>query len=438
MRSSVRAATSLLSAAVLVGLAACGSAGSAPAQDSAGPLEVWSRSASDAAAVYTQVFAAFTAKTGIQVDYHPIIEFDQQLQSRVASKDLPDMWITYMETLGTYKSQGLIVSVDPKDIAGSDQLTKETWDSARGLDGKYYGVPFSRQTMVTYVRKDWREKLGLPIPKTWDEFTAMAEAFATRDPDGDGKADTYGMNIPGSAQDGYLARWAASYLYQAGGDVVADAGNGKYRAVADSPQMVTAVNWFKRLFCTPNVVIPSALTATTTNVAFFREGHAGIWQDAPRYLPQFDQYLGKDVYEIIPPPAGPAGQTVLAEGDNAYIAAGSDKVQAQRKLAEFLITPEAQEIGMRGAKAPIVRIPVNRALNPVTVTGDSRWTIPHENYTKFAKPFQAALDFVPIKQALAESLNAMLADCNSNVAVGLAALQKSVSAELADQGVLQS
>ncbi|MET9089064.1 hypothetical protein ABZX77_45575 [Streptomyces sp. NPDC004237] len=42
------------------------------------------------AATYERVFAAFTEKTGVKIDYQPVINFDQQLQSRASTKDLPD------------------------------------------------------------------------------------------------------------------------------------------------------------------------------------------------------------------------------------------------------------------------------------------------------------------------------------------------------------
>lgn len=52
---------------------------------------------------------------------------------------------------------------------------------------------------VLYVRKDWLDKLGLSIPKTVDEFYAVAEAFVKQDPDGNNKNDTLAMGVTGAA-----------------------------------------------------------------------------------------------------------------------------------------------------------------------------------------------------------------------------------------------
>lgn len=61
--------------------------------------------------------------------------------------------------------------------------------------GKYYGIywelPLSRQGIQ--FRKDWLDRLGLNEPKTIDDLYEVMKAFAYRDPDGNGKDDTYGL-----------------------------------------------------------------------------------------------------------------------------------------------------------------------------------------------------------------------------------------------------
>ncbi|WP_340012121.1 extracellular solute-binding protein [Paenibacillus sp. FSL H7-0690] len=63
------------------------------------------------------------------------------------------------------------------------------------IDGKNYGIyrgrVLGRNGMV--FRKDWLEKVGLQTPQTVDDFYNMLKAFKEKDPDGNGKEDTYGM-----------------------------------------------------------------------------------------------------------------------------------------------------------------------------------------------------------------------------------------------------
>ena len=45
------------------------------------------------------------------------------------------------------------------------------------------------------VRQDWLDALKLEVPKTLEEFKQVAIAFATQDPDGNGVADTWALNL---------------------------------------------------------------------------------------------------------------------------------------------------------------------------------------------------------------------------------------------------
>lgn len=53
------------------------------------------------------------------------------------------------------------------------------------FSGKQYTVPAKRPLQyahTSYIRKDWLDKLGMPIPKTTDEFYNTMKAFKEKDP----------------------------------------------------------------------------------------------------------------------------------------------------------------------------------------------------------------------------------------------------------------
>jgi multiple sugar transport system substrate-binding protein len=437
--SSATRVLATLSAMALVGsLSACGG-DDGDAADSSEPLEVWSRSSPESAQTYQDIMAAFTKKTGIQVDYKGVPEFDTQLQSRASGKDLPDVLINDAGLLGTYQSQGYVTKVDKGDITGGDQISDETWEQNKGLDGETYGVPFSRQAFVTLVRADWRKKLGMEAPKTWEELSALASAFATKDPDGNGKADTYGMVVPGSSKKGYIGWWASSYIWQAGGGIVEKSGEGKYKSVINSPETKLAMEWVRKQFCTPGNVVPGSLNLTTAETPFFGEGKAGIYLTGPYAFGGYDKEPGKAKYEVIPMPKGPAGTTTLAEGENVYFGAGSKKADQQKALAEFLITPEAQEIGMLAEKSasPVVRLPVNKTVDAATVRKDPRWKLVQDEYKANSKAFEWAINFQPIRQALGEGVNKMMSSCSSDLDAGLKSLDEAITSELKSQDLVE-
>lgn len=438
---TVRSGVALAITVGLVGtLAACSTSGSSNSDDQR--LEVWTRSAAESAASYQLVFDAFTKKTGIKIDYKPVQEFDTQLQARAGQKDLPDVLINDAGSLGNYVSQGFLLPIDRSSIEGNDQISDATWAENVGTDGETYGVPWSRQANVTIIRKDWREKLGLAVPTTWDELTALGEAFATQDPDGNGVADTYGMVVPGSAQNGYSIRWGASYIFQAGGGLLKDNGDGSYTSVVNSPETEQAVEWMRAQFCTPGVVVPGSINLTTADTPFFAQGIAGIYQTGPYNISSFDTAVGAENVEVIPMPAGPGGGvTSLAEGENIYFGASSKKNDLQKQLAEFLITPEAQEIAMKVETTdsgvvtqPVVRLPVNQNVDVGAVKDDPRWDVVSEAYSD-SQYFPYAIDFLPFRQIAGDELNALLADCNSDIGAGLKAIDAGFVAELDNQGL---
>ncbi|MFI1358854.1 ABC transporter substrate-binding protein [Streptomyces sp. NPDC020898] len=437
-RRSRRLAAVLTASGLAFGAAACG-AGSDSSGGDPNTLEVWTRSNPDPAATYERVFAAFTKKTGIKVDYQPVVNFDQQLQSRASTKDLPDVMINDTALMGSYQSQGLLKVIDPASIAGHGQITAKSWSSTVGIDGKHYGIPYSRQAQTLMIRKDWLRTLGLAVPTTWEEMLSVAKAFATRDPDGDGKADTYGMVVPGSAQNGYAAWWGASFLWQGGAKIVEPDGKGFYKPAMDSAAAVNTVTWMKdNLFCGDNAVTqPGALTAITSTATNFQDGNAGMYLTGPYNMATFDGTLGKDKYEVVPAPAGPAGGDVLADGENVYFGAKTGKTEQEQALAAFLISPEGQKLAMTGENQPVVRIPVNSTLDAATVRDDARWSVVQKAYEDTSQQFPNAPDFAPIKQDIADSLNAIFTYCGGDVRSQLGELNDTLAGDLKDQDLLK-
>ncbi|MET7730177.1 sugar ABC transporter substrate-binding protein [Streptomyces sp. NPDC005402] len=436
-----RLAAAATVAGLMFGTAACGSGSDSAAGSDPNTLEVWTRSNPDSAATYDRVFAAFTEKTGIKIDYQPVINFDQQLQSRASTKDLPDVMINDTALMGSYQSQGLLKPIAPASVAGGDQITAKSWASTVGIDGKHYGIPYSRQAQTLMIRKDWLKKLGLKAPTTWQQMLSVAEAFATEDPDGDGRADTYGIVAPASAQNGYAAWWGSSFLWQGGAQIIKPTGDGKYTPTMDSAAAVNAVTWMKdNLFCgKKGVVQPGAITAVTGTATNFQDGNAGMYMTGPYNITTFDTTPGKDKYEVVPAPAGPAGGDVLADGENVYLGARTGKDRQELALAAFLVSPEGQRIAMTSVDGhqPVVRIPVNTTLDAAKVRNDARWSVVQKAYEDASQQFPNAPDFAPIKQDTADALNSIFTYCGGDVRSQLKELGDTLAGDLKDQGLLK-
>ncbi|MEF3302341.1 extracellular solute-binding protein [Paenibacillus sp. GYB003] len=91
------------------------------------------------------------------------------------------------------------------------------------VNGHIYGIPRyypNQYTFVIVLRKDWLDRLKLPVPTSYEELKRTALAFTKDDPDGNGKADTYGMALSQDIGPDYNAGayWAADAWYHKNGD----------------------------------------------------------------------------------------------------------------------------------------------------------------------------------------------------------------------------
>ncbi|MBD2844058.1 extracellular solute-binding protein [Paenibacillus sp. IB182496] len=132
-------------------------------------------------------------------------QYPQKMNVTIASGDIPDL----MQVWGPQVSQladadSLADLTEAYEKYASPRL-KELMNLDGGIalntakrDGKLYAIPEPASTVpntMLFIRKDWLDKLGLDEPKTLQDVFAISEAFATQDPDGNGKKDTYGIGL---------------------------------------------------------------------------------------------------------------------------------------------------------------------------------------------------------------------------------------------------
>ncbi|MFI5707423.1 ABC transporter substrate-binding protein [Kribbella sp. NPDC051620] len=421
----------------------CGTSGAAEVkQDPNAALELWTRTTpgGDGEKGMKKIAAAFEAKTGRKVTVTAIFDdFETKLSQRAAQKDLPDIVMNDSSQLGTMVSQGIVREVDLSKVPGTDQLLASALASATAGDGKVYGVPYSAQASALLIRKDWRAKTGLPVPKTLDQFTALAKAFTTQDPDGNGKNDTYGLAVPGSTKRGYASWYFSNFLWGAGGDFIVKQADGHYKPAMSTPESTAAVKWFRDLACTDRVIQPGAATMDTppTNETF-EAGKTGMYVVGPYLMPRFDKSLGKDKYEVVPVPKGAKDSTVLAEGGSVYLMAGSANQAAQDAFASYVISAEGQKVGMQGEKAFNVQLPVNKSVDVTTVRSDPRWKVYADVYRDHARYAPSIPNWTPIRQDSADTINALIADCGLNLETEMSTLDGKLAAALSKQGIAAS
>ncbi|AFC31056.1 family 1 extracellular solute-binding protein [Paenibacillus mucilaginosus 3016] len=134
-------------------------------------------------------------------------DYDQKVNLSIASNDLPDTMVVNDTQLRQMVKAGQLTDMTDVFAQYASPAVKSIIESTKGLatkavtfNGRMMAIPNvtteSDMVHLMWIRKDWLDKLGLPVPKTIDDLEKTAKAFVEQDPDGNGKADTIGITGP--------------------------------------------------------------------------------------------------------------------------------------------------------------------------------------------------------------------------------------------------
>jgi len=205
---------------------------------------------------------AYESELGLGIDYvwtAPAAQYDQKLNIAIASDDLPDIMPVNASQLKRLVQDGQVEDLTQVYEQYGSDFTKKILNEDGGnalksatFDGKLYALPNMSsglgQTHVLWVRTDWLEKLGLPEPKTIDDVVATAEAFVTRDPDGNSKADTHGLGINKDIFGFYAGMEGFFNGFHAYPNVWVDDGEGKLAYGSVQPETKAALAKLQEMY----------------------------------------------------------------------------------------------------------------------------------------------------------------------------------------------
>ncbi|GBF72448.1 hypothetical protein PA598K_00702 [Paenibacillus sp. 598K] len=133
-------------------------------------------------------------------------EIFAKLNALIASGDIPDMMEARIDDLGgeVYRSlsrEGQLIDVEQflelhpgRYPYLAERIAHPDAAAYRAEDGRLYAIPrlFGEWDHAWYIRQDWLDKLGLPMPTTLDELYETLKVFVREDPDG---KDTTGLTL---------------------------------------------------------------------------------------------------------------------------------------------------------------------------------------------------------------------------------------------------
>jgi putative aldouronate transport system substrate-binding protein len=134
-------------------------------------------------------------------------DYDQKVNLSIASNDLPDAMVVNLAQFNQLAKADQIADLTDAYNQYVSPRVKQMMDSSKGIalkavtfNGKIMGIPALTVPddgyQLMWIRKDWLDKLGLAVPKTMDDIEAVAKAFVTKDPGGNGAGNTIGILGP--------------------------------------------------------------------------------------------------------------------------------------------------------------------------------------------------------------------------------------------------
>ncbi|WBQ03910.1 ABC transporter substrate-binding protein [Kribbella sp. CA-293567] len=361
MNNLTRRAIALTAAgALLATLAACGDGNNDDAA-SGGQISLKLGYYAEAGGAADKTMRALAEEFGrqnpnikLELSSAPYDDFFTRLRTQLAGGKAPDVWL----------SDGVMV----QEYAGRNSL-RDLSDFAAGIkaddyygvelnkdaDGKLFGFPQGAQTPVLFYNKKLfaAAKVAPPTAEwTYDDLAAAARKL-TRDTNGDGKPDVWGMRL-------YSKSFTESWWPQMkafGGEILADSNK---KVTIDNPGSRAALDWTLDQLYTqkigPDVVGTEALGGSQN---LFPSGQVamqfGIYA---RVLPAVQ---AKVDFDVAPLPKGPSGKRGNVAVVNSWVvnrAASDPKAEAAWKWITYFASekPQTQWTGIGEA------IPINKAV----------------------------------------------------------------------------
>lgn len=218
--------------------------------------------------------------TKLTVSWVPSSSYTDKLSATVASGELPKTFVA-LEPKASYivnaARTGMFWEVGPylKDYPNLSKMSDIVLKNI-SIDGKIYGLYRERDLsrFGLMIRQDWLDNLGLQPPKNIDELYDVLKAFATGDPDKNGKQDTIGLAV--GMQGNNIAGFKDILVYM-GGPNEWEEKDGKLIPAHMTEAYMDTLKFYKKLY--DEKIINQDFAIVPDGRAVMNKGQAGLWID---------------------------------------------------------------------------------------------------------------------------------------------------------------
>lgn len=321
---------------------------------------------------FEAVMAAFTAKTGIKVQFEGTRDLPTLLRTRLQAGNPPDVAaIPGPGAMLEYYNDGALV--DLSTTLDMDTVRAElnpAWLELGAIDGGFYALAISAdiKSLVWYRPDVWAEK-GYQVPTTWDEMEALMEQMVAN-------GDTpWAIGVESGAASGWPATdWIEDIMLRTAGPEVYDQWVNHEIPWTD-PRVKEAFEVFGKIARNSDLVYGGPTTVLATN---FGDSVAELFTEPPRammhrqasFITSFIQdavpnvKIGEDVAFFGFPMIKPEhGNPMLGAAD---LVAQFRATPEAAEFMNFLASAEAQEIWV----GKLGKLGTNKKINPAVYPDD--------------------------------------------------------------------
>ncbi|WP_258525403.1 extracellular solute-binding protein [Paenibacillus sp. YN15] len=313
----------------------------------------------------------------VNVKYVPVPRSESlpKFNALFATASAPDLILEYDSRYRNgWFSQGLLMPLDnvvEKYSTTYKELMKQ-FPQLKKLgtksDGKLYEIGRVSPLVANhrmYIRQDWLDKLQLKMPETTEELLEVAKAFATRDPDGNSKNDTFGINMNSGFINHMFGHGEVDWVVRDG------------KLVHEWEGLQASIDFQKQLF-DAGVVDKDFLTDKNGEKAKqdFLSGKLGIYMYQAINEKDYDTFKKNSpngVLAIAPMPKSKMGQFSPIIGSPIQmvgaINAGAKNPEAVMKYIDFMIDPQNAKVIKYGIEGTHWRVDSATGL-PVTIDAE--------------------------------------------------------------------
>ncbi|GAA1753367.1 extracellular solute-binding protein [Streptomonospora arabica] len=287
----------------------------------------------------------FTEETGVEVELEviPWSELYNRILTAVSSGDAPDVLNIGNTWAASLQETGAFVPYEGADLeaVGGKGRFVETSFATGGAEGEApTSVPLYGLSYALFYNPTMFEDAGIEEPPaTWEEFVDTAKKL-TKDTDGDGKPDQYGLAMEAGSER-QNSHFAHILGQQYGGQLWKDGPN------FSSAEQVDAVKMWVDMMAEEEIVDPSnaEFSDGTQSIGDFVDGKAAMimMQGSARTTMaarDFDNYEVAQVPMLDPLPGKPIQSH--AAGINISVFNDTENKEGALQLVEHLTSPEEQ------------------------------------------------------------------------------------------------